>query len=47
MPLLVEGTRGDIREKVAEAIRPIDDIRSIEAYRRRVAKNVLGEFHGV
>ena len=35
---------GDPFEALAAEISPIDDIRSVAAYRRRVARNLLGEF---
>ena len=45
-PLLVEATLSDVREKLAAALAPIDDIRSTAAYRRQVALNLLEEFLG-
>jgi CO/xanthine dehydrogenase FAD-binding subunit len=44
VPLLVEATRADARERLEAALAPIDDIRSTAAYRRQVALNLLEEF---
>jgi CO/xanthine dehydrogenase FAD-binding subunit len=44
VPLLVDGDRSTIQQKLEQAISPIDDIRSTSAYRRTVAMNLLNEF---
>lgn len=40
-PLLVEGDRGVIRDKLEAALAPIDDLRSTKEYRRKVTMNLL------
>jgi len=40
-PLLVEGNRAVIRDKLEAALAPIDDLRSTKEYRRKVTMNLL------
>jgi CO/xanthine dehydrogenase FAD-binding subunit len=42
--LAAGGSIADAQGALADEIQPIDDIRSTEAYRRRVAGNLLGQF---